>query len=79
MVKLCPGDQCVFMNGCVHHNMKVASSTAQNFGISYFIFDDIASLAGSAKRQNVDLTILSEFARGLRMRTHTAATYNFLE
>ncbi len=42
------GPQSVFMNGCVHHYMKIASSTLQNCGISYFIFCDIASLAGSA-------------------------------
>jgi hypothetical protein len=28
--------------------MRIASSTLQNCGISFFIFDDIASLAGSA-------------------------------
>ncbi len=42
------GPQSVFMNGCVHHFMRIASSTLQNCGISYLIFDDIASLAGSA-------------------------------
>jgi hypothetical protein len=42
------GPQSVFMNGCVHHYMRIASSTSQNCSISYFIFDDIASLAGSA-------------------------------
>ena len=47
------GPQSVFMNGCVHHYMMIASTTSQNCGISYFIFDDIAALAGSAERQNV--------------------------
>ena len=42
------GPQSVFMNGRVHHYMRLASSTLQNCGIFYFIFDDIASLAGSA-------------------------------
>jgi hypothetical protein len=42
------GPQSVFMNGRVHHYMRITSSTLQNCGISYFIFDDIASLAGSA-------------------------------
>jgi hypothetical protein len=41
------GLQSVFKNGRVHHYMRIASSTLQNCGISYFIFDDIASLAGS--------------------------------
>ncbi len=42
------GPQSVFMNGHVHHYMRIASSTLQNCSISYFIFDDIAPLAGSA-------------------------------
>jgi hypothetical protein len=41
------GPQSVFMNGRVHHYIRIASSTLKNCGISYFIFDDIASLAGS--------------------------------
>jgi hypothetical protein len=41
------GLQFVFMNGRVHHCMTISSSTSQNCNISYFIFDDIASLAGS--------------------------------
>ncbi len=52
------GPQSVFMNGCVHHSMRIASGTSQNCGISYFIFDDIASLAGSVDTQNVDPVIL---------------------
>ena len=40
-----PGPQSVFMNGRVHHCMRIALSTSQNCGISYFIFDDIAALA----------------------------------
>jgi hypothetical protein len=60
------GPQSVFMNGRVHHYMRIASSTTQNCGISYFIFDDIASLAGSAERQNVDPTILSDICQGLK-------------
>ena len=54
------GPQSVFMNGRVHHYMRIASSTSQNCGISYFIFDDIASLAGSADVHNVDPLILSD-------------------
>jgi hypothetical protein len=48
------GPQSVFMNGRVHHYMRIASSTLQNCSISYFIFDDTPSLAGSADTQNVD-------------------------
>ncbi len=60
------GSQSVFMNGRVHHYMRIASTTSQNCGSSYFIFDDIASLAGSAERQNVDPTILSDICQGLK-------------
>ncbi len=60
------GPQSVFMNGHVHHYMRIASSTLQNCGISYFIFDDIASLTGSADTQNVDPVILSNICKGLR-------------
>ncbi len=42
------GPQSVFMNGRVHHYMRIASSTLQNCGIFSFMFDDIASLARSA-------------------------------
>jgi len=35
-------------------------------GISYFIFDDLASLAGSADAQNVDPLILSDICEGLK-------------
>ncbi len=58
--------QSVFMNGCVHHYMRIASSTLQNYGIYYFIFDYIASLAGSAGTQNVGPVILSNICEGLR-------------
>jgi hypothetical protein len=37
------GPQSIFMNGRVHHYMRIASSTLQNCGISYFIFDDSIS------------------------------------
>jgi hypothetical protein len=46
--------------------MRIASSTSQNCGISYFIFDDLASLAGSADAQNVDPLILSDICEGLK-------------
>ncbi len=61
-----PGNQCEFINGCVHHYMKIASSILQNCGISYFLFDDIASLAGSADARDFDPQILSDICKGLR-------------
>jgi hypothetical protein len=62
----CQGPQSVFMNCRVHHHMRVASSTSQNCGISYIIFDVIASLAGSADTQNVDPGIPPNICKGLR-------------
>ncbi len=59
----CP--QSVFMNGHVHHYMKISSSTMQNCSISYFIFDDIASLENSADTPNIDPVILSNICKGL--------------
>jgi len=61
-----PGDQCVFIKSRVHHYMKIASSTSQNCGISYFVFDDIASLVGSADARDVDPQILLDICKGLR-------------
>ncbi len=68
----------VFMNGRVHHYMKIASSTSQNCGISYFIFDDIASLAGSADAQNVDPEILKEICEGLKNENPYCADLRFI-
>ncbi len=73
------GPQTVFMNGCVHHYIRIASSTSQNCGISYFIFDDIASLAGSADTQNVDPVILSNICKDHRMKILIVLIYIFLE
>ena len=73
-----PGPQSVFMNGRVHHYMKFASSTSQNCGISYFIFDDIASLAGSADARNVDPDILDEICNGLKDENPYSADLRFL-
>jgi hypothetical protein len=72
------GQQSVFMNGRVHHYMRIASSTLHNCGISYFIFDDIASLAGSAAKQNVDPVILSNICKGLRNENPYCIDLRFL-
>ncbi len=66
------------MNGRVHHHIRIASSTLQNCGISYFIFDDIASLAGSAGTQNVDPVILSNICKGLRNENLYCVDLRFL-
>jgi uncharacterized protein YacL (UPF0231 family) len=72
------GPQSVFMNGRVHHYMKTASTTSRNCGFSYFIFDDVASLAGSAERQNVDPTILSDICHGLKSENSYCRQLRFL-
>jgi hypothetical protein len=72
------GPQSVFMNGRVHHYMRTASTTSKNCGISYFIFDDIASLAGSAERQNVDPTILLDICQGLKSENSYCRDLGFL-
>jgi hypothetical protein len=72
------GPQSVFMNGRVHHYMRIASSTTQNCGTSYFIFDDIASLASSAERQNVDPTILSVICQDLKNENTYCRDLRFL-
>ncbi len=72
------GPQSVFMNVRVHHYKRIASSTMQNCGISYFIFDDIASLAGSTERQNVDPAILSDICQGLKNENTYCCDLHFL-
>jgi hypothetical protein len=53
--------------------------TLQNCGISYIIFDDIASLAGSADTRNVDPVILSNICKGLRNENPYYVDLRFLE
>ncbi len=72
------GPQSVFMNGHVHHYMRIASSTMQNCGISYFIFDDITSLAGSTERQNVNPTIFSDICQGIKNENKYCRDLRFL-
>jgi hypothetical protein len=66
------------MNGRVHHYMRIASSTLQNCSISYFIFDGIVSLAGSADTLNVDSVILSNICEGLRNENPYCVDLRFL-
>ncbi len=46
--------------------------------MSYFIFDDIASLAGSADAQNVDPEILKEICEGLKNENPYCADHHFI-
>jgi hypothetical protein len=73
-----PGPQSVFMKGHVHHYMRLASISSQNCGMSYFIFDGIASLAGSADAQNVDPEILKEICEGLKNENPYCADLRFI-
>jgi hypothetical protein len=61
-----PGSACVFLNGRVHHFIRKATSTDLSMGITYFIFDQHASLAISANARNVRPDILKYIAHGLR-------------
>jgi hypothetical protein len=70
--------QCVFLNSCVHHYIRPASSTSQNCGLSYFIFDDIASLAGSANVRDVDPQLLIRICKGLKEWNQYCADLRFL-
>ncbi len=72
------GPQSIFMNGRVHHYMRIASSTLQNCNISYFIFNDIASLAGSVDTRNFDPVILSNICEGLRNENPYCIDLHFL-
>ncbi len=71
------GPHSIFMNGHVHHYMRIASSTLQNVDISYFIFDDIASLAGSVDTR-VDPVMLSNTCKGLRNENSYCVDLRFL-
>jgi hypothetical protein len=66
------------MNGRVHHYMRIASNTSQNCIISYFIFDDIASLVGSVDTQNVDPVIMSNICECLRNENPYCVDLRFL-
>ena len=68
---------CVYERSCSSLH-EIASTTLQNCGISYFIFDDIAALAGSADRQNVDPTILSDICHGLKYENSYCRNLRFL-
>ena len=55
----------VFFNGRVHHFIRAATSTDLSMGITYFIFDQVSSLATSANAPNVNAEILEYIALGL--------------
>ncbi len=57
---------------------EVSLCFAPNCGISYFILDDIAALAGSADRQNVDPPILSDICHGLKYENSYCRDLRFL-
>ena len=54
-----------FFNGRVHHFIRAATSTDLSMGITYSIFDQVASLSTSANARNVNAEILGYIALGL--------------
>ena len=61
-----PGPAYVTLNGRLHHYMKIARSTDNSLGISYFIYDQVASQASVPNARNVDPTILDKIGTGLK-------------
>ena len=60
-----PGNACVTLNGRVHHFIRMATSADLSMGITFFIYDQVASLATSADARNVHPDILTNIAYGL--------------
>jgi hypothetical protein len=73
------GPQSVFVNGRVHHYMRIASSILQNCGISYFLFwwySISCRLCGCMKHWSCDTV---KYLQSLRNEIHIALIYVFLE
>jgi hypothetical protein len=67
LLKLGPGNACVTLNGRVNHFMKIASSNnTHNCGLTYFIFNNLASHALSLESRNVNKQTLNDIAEGLK-------------
>ncbi len=55
------------LSGRVHHFFTgVSSSNLQSCGLSYFVFDSLASRACLSKPGNVDAELLSDIGNGLK-------------
>jgi hypothetical protein len=57
----------VTLSECVHHFFtQVSSSNPQSCGLSYFVFDSLASLACLSESGNVDKKLLNDIGNGLK-------------
>ncbi len=62
-----PGHHCVTLSGQVHHFFtRVSSSNPQSCGLSYFVFNSLASRACSSESGNVDEELLNDIGDGLK-------------
>ncbi len=61
-----PGPAYVTLNGQLHYYMKIARSTDNSLGISYFIYDQVALQASVPNARNVDPILLDKIGTGLK-------------
>ena len=62
-----PGHHCLALSGQVHHFFtRVSSSNLQHCGLSYFVFDSLASRAWLSESGNVDKELLNDIGNGLK-------------
>ncbi len=62
-----PGHHCLVLSGQVHHFFtRVSSSNPQSCGLSYFVFDSLASRAYLSESVNVDKELLNDLGNGLK-------------
>ena len=73
-----PGPAYVTLNGRLHHYMKIARSTDSSLGISYFIYDQVASQAAVPNARNVDPCILDRIGTGLKEINRYCINLQFL-
>jgi hypothetical protein len=63
-----PGHHCVMLSRRVHHFFtRVSSSNPQHCGLSYFVFDSLASRASLSESGNVDEELLNDIGKGLKI------------
>ncbi len=69
----------MMLSGRVHYFFtRVSSSNPQSCGLSYFVFDSLASRACLSESGNVDEELLNDIGNGLKNETHIARIYNNL-
>ncbi len=66
----------MMLSGQVHHFFtRVSSSNPQSCGLSYFVFDSLASCACLSKSGNVDKKVLHDIANGLKSENPYCINY----